>query len=100
MQKKTDEFIASHGLRCGAMVRYTDLVSEIGELGKEILKGTDYGKHPYTNTPAAAEEAGDCLFSLLALCTELGLDAEATLDCALEKYRRRFAQKGSIDSGQ
>lgn len=100
MQKKTEEFIALHGLRCNETARYTDLVSEVGELGKEILKGTDYGKRPYVRTPGAAAEAGDCLFSLLALCTELGIDAEDALDSAIEKYRLRFSRKGSADSGK
>ena len=47
----------------------------VGELGKEILKGSDYGKTACRNTENAEEELGDCLFSLLALACEMNIDA-------------------------
>ena len=79
-------------------VRYIDLVFEIEELGKELLTGTDYGKNEHVQTPGASGELGDCLFSLLALCCEMDVDAEAALGRALAKYAARFAAKGSIGS--
>lgn len=100
MQKRVDEFVARHGMQCGAYARFTDLVSEVGELGKELLKGTGYGKQEYEAASGAEEEAGDCLFALMALCSEMGIDAEKALDGALTKYSRRFAGKGSADSGR
>ena len=42
------------------------------------------------------EELGDCLFSLLCLSQCLGLEGEATLGKALEKYEKRFAERGTI----
>ena len=41
MQRSVEEFVRRHGLSCGVQVRYMDLVSEVGELGKEIVKGSD-----------------------------------------------------------
>ena len=46
------------------------------------------------------EEIGDCLFSLLALCSATGLDAEKALAAALEKYASRAARTGQVGSGR
>lgn len=47
LQKKIEEFVRVHDIKCGAGERMLDLVSEVGEVSKEILKSTDYGrKHP------------------------------------------------------
>ena len=100
MQKRVREFVGRYNLSCGETARYLDLVSEVGELGKEILKGTDYGKRPFSAPAALKGEVGDCLFSLLALCGELELDAEEVLAEAMDKYARRFERKGDIGSGR
>lgn len=44
MQEKVREFIEEYALSCNEKIRYIDLVSEIGELGKEILRQTDIQK--------------------------------------------------------
>lgn len=99
MQNKVKKFVEEYNLSCGAAVRYIDLVSEIGELGKEILKATEYGqKDSGVNDAGGMEEMGDCIFSLLALCSEMDMEAHEALDYALEKYKRRFRKKGSIGS--
>ncbi|MBQ8088760.1 MAG: nucleotide pyrophosphohydrolase [Clostridia bacterium] len=96
MMNKVEEMIDSFHLSCGAEARYIDLVSEIGELGKELLKGSKYHSQPFVLPTSANEEMGDCLFSLLALCAELQIDPEEALDAAIAKYRRRFQSNGSI----
>lgn len=100
MQKTVESFIEQHKLSCGVPARYLDFVSETGELGKEILKSTNYGKCDFTVTETAVEELGDCLFSLLALCGEMGIEAEDALAYAIKKYENRFAAKGTVDSGR
>ncbi len=100
MQSRVQEFIARNDLSCGKKLRYIDFVSEIGELGKEILKSTNYGKKEYSIDETAVEEMGDCLFSLLALCCEMGIDAENALSGAMEKYQQRLEKSGQIGSGQ
>lgn len=98
MQDKVQKFIQSNALGCPTECRYLDLVSEIGELGKEILLATNYGKTNFSPTQNLNSEMGDCLFSLLALCDTLGLEAETVLDDALAKYSARFAKKDTVGS--
>lgn len=98
MQKSVDVFLKKHQLNCQPETRYIDLVSEVGELGKELLKGTEYGKEQLTVTPDTEMELGDCLFSILALCYELEIDAECALKKALDKYSRRLDETGSPTS--
>lgn len=47
LQNKVKRFTEEYNLTCNSEVRYIDLVSEVGELGKELLKGTDYGKKSF-----------------------------------------------------
>ena len=98
MQKAVKDFLDKYRLHTSEEVRYIDLVSEVGELGKELLTGTDYGKKEHMQTPSASGELGDCLFSLLALCCEMNVNAETALEQALGKYEARFAKKGNIGS--
>lgn len=91
-------FLDEYKLRCGITERYIDLSSEVGELGKELLKATDYGKVDFRITADTEQELGDCLFSLIALSRELGIDPAAALDSTLAKYKRRFDAKGRIGS--
>lgn len=100
MQKRVKDFVEQYSLSCGVRNRYMDLVSEVGELGKEILKSTDYGKTSFQTTDAAKEEMGDCLFSILALCEEMNIDAHDAMNGALRKYAQRFEKAASIGSGQ
>ena len=46
------------------------------------------------------EEMGDCLFSILALCIELEIDAEKALKYALKKYQKRLGLNVTISSGR
>lgn len=97
---KVKLFMERYHVRCDTVTRYVDLVSEIGELGKELLKGSDYGKTPLQFSLAAKDEMGDCIFSLLALCVEMDIDPSEALDYALSKYEARFSESGMIGSDQ
>jgi len=98
MMDIVQDFILRHSLQTDVQTRYIDLISEIGELGKEIINSTDYGKRELVLSEQMTDEMGDCLFSLFALCHAMGIDAQTALDGALDKYARRFADKGSIGS--
>ena len=100
MQKMVEDFILKNDLKTDVPTRYIDLVSEIGELGKEILMSTDYGKKSFTTSAPMTDEVGDCLFSFLALCHELGINAQDALYNSLEKYERRLEKKGDISSDE
>ena len=90
MQKSVLDFIEKYQLQTNAQSRYIDLVSEVGELGKEILICTKYGKKELITNNKMSDELGDCLFSLLALSCELDIDAKEALQNSLSKYEHRF----------
>jgi len=98
MQTMVEQFLQTYGLHADVQTRYIDLVSEMGELGKEILDSTHYGKHAFSTNAQALDEMGDCLFSVLALCSAMNISAEDALNGALLKYTARHKQKGSIQS--
>ncbi len=103
MQRIVEECMSRYGLSRDAQTRYIDLVSEVGELGKEILKAIDYGNKSFPaggheDEVNAKMEMGDCLFSLFALCCGMGIDAREALEAALAKYEERFSAGGKIGS--
>lgn len=100
MQEKVYAFIKKYDLNVDPHIRYIDLTSEVGELGKELLKGSNYGKKEYTATPDTPLELGDTLFPLICMACGLGIDIEEALDKVLKKYENRFILKGDIGSGR
>ena len=70
MQRRVAAFTARTGLDTGIPFRALDLASETGELAKEVLKATAYGREPFTPTGDWSAELADTLFALLCL----GLD--------------------------
>jgi NTP pyrophosphatase (non-canonical NTP hydrolase) len=92
-QRKVAAFVARHDLQTTPEARLLDLVSEVGELAKEVLKGNDYGRRD--GEPAGAawrQEMGDTYFALLCLANRTGVELDEALDGALEKYARRLAR--------
>ena len=74
IQEKINGLIKKYNLESSTEIRFIDLVSEIGELGKEILKGNDYGKKDFCNTENIESEVGDVLFSLVCVANDLNVD--------------------------
>ncbi len=99
MQEKVNELIKKYNLESSTEIRYIDLVSEVGELGKEILKGNDYGNKEFVATDNLESEIGDTLFSLICVANGLNIDLNLALENVLEKYEDRFSTKGNIGSG-
>jgi len=97
-QSEVAKLAQDYNLNIPAMARYTDLVSEVGELGKELLLGSGYGKEELKITDDTAKEMGDIVFSLAMLANELDLDLEECFAVAMEKYKERFEQTGQIGS--
>ena len=50
MQELVSKLVNKYNLETIPEIRYIDLTSEIGELGKELLKGTNYGKQEFEKT--------------------------------------------------
>jgi NTP pyrophosphatase (non-canonical NTP hydrolase) len=78
--------------------RALDLSSEVGEVCKEILKGTRYGNHAFEATSNLELELGDAYFSLLTLASSVNLDLDIALERALTKMRDRLEHSGQIGS--
>ncbi|USZ71625.1 MazG-like family protein [Natronosalvus halobius] len=91
-------FLERHDLETDPAYRTLDLTSEVGEVAKELNESTAYGANPET-AAIERDELGDALFALLALCTEVGVDAGAALEESLAKYERRLETTGSVGSG-
>lgn len=91
-QRRVAEFVARHDLSTGPAYRALDLVSEVGEIAKEINESTGYGAAD--EVEIAADELGDALFALLALADEVGVDADVALEAAMRKYEGRLDETG------
>ena len=100
LQGSVAAFVEEYGLEAPVHARALDLVSEVGELAKEILEGTDYGSAPFEAPEGWTGELGDSLFALVCLANSTGVDLEAALNAALEKYRERLALGGDAGSGR
>ena len=98
MQEKVRAFLERRGHLPDPETALLDLLAETGELAKALLKASDYGQQAPMATPEIAEELGDALYSLLAFAESLGINAEAALRAALEKYARRIAEHGTMGS--
>ena len=77
--------------------RIMDLVSEVGEVVKDATKSADYGVNR-EDLDVKKDEIGDVLFSLLAVCNELDIDADSALQTSLDKYEDRIDEKGDPGS--
>jgi NTP pyrophosphatase (non-canonical NTP hydrolase) len=83
------------GIEALVHVRLLDLVSEVGELSKEVLKATDHGRAPFDPPESWAVEKGDVLFALMCLAKSTSVDLEAALDT----YGERMALGDDAGSG-
>jgi NTP pyrophosphatase (non-canonical NTP hydrolase) len=98
-QARVATFVDEHDLHAPAAYRLLDTVSELGEVAKEVCTSTAYGRDP-SAVDVSADELGDALFALLALCDALGVDAEAALEASLAKYEERLVASGGAGSGE
>lgn len=94
-QRQVATFVERHDLHAPPAYRALDLVSEVGEVGKEINLSTGYGDHD--DVAIATDEIGDCLFALLSLAEAVGVDAGEALEEAIGKYEARL--EGTGDAG-
>lgn len=98
-QQRATNFAQKHNLSRPAGVYALDLVSEVGEVAKEILLATEYGERPFAardphTTDRLAAELGDVLYSLCLLASTAGVDLEEALTDTLQKYDARWRTSG------
>lgn len=100
--KNVDKFLAKSKTDTTALIRLADISSELGEVSKEVLKASDYGRDtPILEDNASfKEEYGDLLFAVLALGVENDVDPSDALELVLKKYNTRLEKKGHIGSGK
>ena len=96
LQKTIKDFAIKYHLSGSIETRFIDLSSEVGELGKEILKGTSYGAKEFEATDNLESELGDASLISVANCANVNL--ESALTKVLQKYESRFSAKGHIGS--
>ena len=92
LQERVQTFVDQHALQTSLELRLLDLASEVGELAKEVLIASDYGKRDFSTSDAFQDEQGDVFFSLICVANEAGVEMEGALEHALSKYARRFAE--------
>jgi NTP pyrophosphatase (non-canonical NTP hydrolase) len=96
-QERVEEFIEEKELEGTTAFRILDLMAEAGEIAADAAKSAEYGMKE-EELEVKRDEIGDALFSLLAVASDLGIDAEKALDEALEKYESRISDSGSPGS--
>ena len=88
MQNKVKIFndnMTCHKKSMPAFARILDIQSEMGELAKEYLKGSNYGTKDFILDSDFKEEYGDVLYALLSLANELEISSEECLNMSLVK---------------
>ena len=72
-----------------------DLTSEVGELAKEVLELTNYGRKEHKYNPDLARELGDTFYSLISLANTYDIDLEEQLNNSLKKYKIREERRNA-----
>ena len=86
IQEKVQKFCDEHNLNTSPQSRLIDTVSELGEVAKELLVGSDYGKKSFQHNEKIELEIGDVVFSIIALSNSLDINIEDALQKVLKKY--------------
>lgn len=104
-QELATRFAQKHNLIHTPGVYVLDLVSEVGEVAKELLLQSNYGAEAMTFEAADAAtrqrlagELGDVVYSLCLLASAAGIDLNAAFHTTLQKYEERWLQKGHMNS--
>lgn len=101
-QEEAEQFAQQHNFVHGPGVYILDLVSELGEVAKEVLRHTHYGANPIDfqrNVLAQqrlAGELGDVLYSLCLLASSAGINLDQAFQTTLQKYDQRWLTTQSI----
>ena len=92
-QLKVRIFNKENDLALPIQTRVLDIISEFGELSKEILKSSAYGTKPVIVSKELTSEFGDVLYSVISLANSLDIDLEECLMSVLDKYKSRIKFK-------
>jgi NTP pyrophosphatase (non-canonical NTP hydrolase) len=98
LQQRVAGFVREHRLETDVTHRLLDAISELGEVAKDVLKGSAYGRRRFTPGASWTNELGDVFFSLLCLANTTSVDVDVALETALAKYERRLKAHGTAGS--
>lgn len=90
IQEKVKKFSQECGWESPPEQRVLDALSELGELSKEVLETSRYGKKPSKASQKVVGEVGDVFYSLITIANYFDVDLEKALDQALSKYKKRL----------
>ena len=97
-QNRILDFVNQHDLEISVRDRMLDLTSEIGELAKEVIKASDYGRQDFQPNNAWNDELGDVFFALICLANSTNTNLLEVLTKVLEKYQERIERNGQAGS--
>lgn len=100
IQQLVAEFVSENSLDTSLEFRLLDLVSETGELAKEFLKSTSYGRDQFIADQEWSKEIGDVFFALLCVANLTDTDLHRAVKGSLAKYSQRISLQGTPDSGR
>lgn len=94
LQQMVKSFCIENQLESPMESKALDLVSEVGEVSKEILKMTNYGREPLRLNPNMEVELGDVLYSLINMANHFDICLETALVKVIGKYEQRMKKGG------
>ncbi len=97
IQEKIKKFCEKHNLESPPEYRVLDTMSELGEVAKEFLKMSDYGRKSIVYRDELKAELGDLLYSVITIANSFNIDLEEAVEMVLKKYEKRL-KKGSAGS--
>lgn len=97
IQDKIKKFCKEHRLESPTEHNILDAMSELGEVAKEILKTSDYGRKPVKYRKELKSEIGDLFYTIIKIANSFNIDLEDSLNMVLKKYKKRLS-KGSAGS--
>lgn len=98
MQKKVKDFAQSNKLSSSIESKIFMLTHEVGEIAKEGLKLSHYGKvaiDPTKPTGKMALEIGEIIYCIADMANEMNIDLEEALELALDTIANKAQNKVS-----
>ena len=95
LQEKVKKFCEENNLDSAIEYRLLDTLSELGEVSKEILEMTNYGRKKMELGEEIKSELGDVFYSLITVANSIDIDLESALEDVLKKYERRLKRGGA-----
>lgn len=95
LQSKIQQFTKKYQLNSPVEHRLLDLVSEIGEVAKEVLKMSNYGRKPLECNDNLQSELGDTLYALITVANTFEIDLEEAVLGVLGKYEKRLEKRSA-----